>query len=180
VIQFVAPVLGVQVVFGPSNALAFALGATRTLFVRSLVLLVLRAPIVLFGLYYYGLPGLLIARTISGGVMVSIVNMYMVRTLIDVTPWEQIKVTWRSLASGVAMIVAVLAVRSVLPAVSNAETAFIAMLVMVPVGAIVYGGVHAGLWLAAGRPERDIETEIASYAARFLRRFSARRRQAAQ
>jgi len=180
VIEYVAPVLGVQVVFGPSSALAFALGATRTLFMRSLVMLALRGPIVLFGLYFYGLEGLLIARTISGGVLVSVVNAYMVRSMIGVSPWEQVKVTWRSIVACLAMIGAVLAMKSVLPNVTNVETAAISLAALVPTGALVYGGMHVALWLASGRPSRAIETEIANYIGKISARLSGGRRQPAE
>ena len=180
VIQFVAPVLGLQVVFGPQNALAFALGATRTLFVRSLVMLVIRVPIVLAGLYFYGLPGLLVARTLSGGLMVSIVNMYMIRSLIGVSPMEQIGVTWRSLASGLGMIGVVLALRATLPHFTSIPTALETLVLEVGAGGLVYVVLHFGLWAAAGRPKQDIETEVVRFLSRLAGKLPVRRRQLAE
>ena len=84
ILQTIAPVLGVQIVFGPANALATALGATRMMFTRAFILVLIRVPFVLVGLYFYGLPGLLVARVVVGGLLTSVANFYIIRSLIGI------------------------------------------------------------------------------------------------
>jgi PST family polysaccharide transporter len=179
VIEFLAPVFGIQMAFGPTYALTFALGATRTLFIRSVMLMIFRVPIVLVGLYFYGLTGLLVARVVSG-LLESLVNIYIVRSLIGVSAWEQVRVTWRSAVSGLVMVAAVLMVRTLLPPVDSIATAILALLILVPVGAVTYVGAHILVWVAAGRPGGGIEVEIHKVFEKYGGRLRRRPRQAAQ
>jgi lipopolysaccharide exporter len=178
VMHFIAPVLALQIVFGPQTALAYSLGATRMIFIRSVVMLVIRVPIVFAGLYFFGLMGLLVSRVISGGLMVSIVNMYMVKSLIGLTPWDQLKVAWRSLISTGAMVVTVLLVNSAFPPIRSVPQAIEMLAAGAVAGALTYCGVHFGLWLLAGRPRHGIETELERIAGRIMGRFNRRRQPA--
>lgn len=171
VIECIAPVLGLQMLFGPSTALAFALGETRRLFNRNLVMLAVRVPIVLAGLLLFGLPGLLAARIVSGTIM-SLLNMLLVKALIGVGALAQIRVAWRSLVSGAVMAAAVLALRGVLPPLADPGRAALWLAMMIPAGALAYGLAHFGLWLASGRPQGGIEHEIAAMAGRLRARFA--------
>lgn len=171
VIQFIAPVLGMQIVFGPSNALAYALGATRTLFNRGIVLLIFRVPIVLAGLYFYGLIGLLVARVISGGIVVSVVNFYIVRSLTGLSPWRQLFVTWRSWVSGGAMVLALLALRELTGPITNNFAAGEALVETVLLGGGVYCSVHALLWIISGRSQIGVEAELMKVISAIFRRF---------
>lgn len=171
VIHFIAPVLGMQIVFGPSNALAYALGATRTLFNRGIVLLIFRVPIVLTGLYFFGLVGLLVARVISGGIVVSIVNFYIVRSLTGLSPWRQLLVTWRSWVSGAAMVLALLTLRDFSAPIATNLGAGKMLVETVLLGGGVYCCVHALLWVMSGRSQVGIESELVKMASGVLGRF---------
>ena len=173
VIRFLAPIFGFQMVFGPVYALAFALGATKALFHRSIIIMVVRVPVIFVGLYFYGLYGLLVAR-VATGVLESAVNMYMVKSLIGIGPWEQVRVTWRSLLSGIGMTSAVVAVGWVLPTSHEFAFSALSLVCMVVSGAIVYCGLHFSLWIAAGRPALGIETEVVHFVRRLWNRFQAR------
>lgn len=160
VMQTISPVLGAQIVFGPTYGLANALGATRMLFQRSLILVFIRVPIILFGLYFYGLTGLLVARFITAGLVESTANFFVIRSLIGLGPWEQLSVTWRSWISGAAMAAACIAVRYELGPVTSNYEAGLMLAIQIPLGAIVYCGVHVALWFATGRSQVGIEPEI--------------------
>lgn len=175
VIQFIAPVLALQIVFGPANALAYALGATRTLFVRSMVTLVLRVPLITAGLLLYGLMGLLIARVLFGGILISAVNLYMIRDLIGLGPLEQLRAAWRSFVSAAVMALFVSAVHAMFAPIASFGDAFVMLAVLVVTGAVSYCGMHALLWLATGRPGQGIEAEIATIANRLAGRLALRR-----
>jgi len=173
VIRFLAPIFGFQMVFGPVYALAFALGATKALFHRSVIIMVVRVPMIFAGLYFYGLYGLLVAR-VASGVLESAVNMYMVNSLIGISPWEQLRVTWRSLLSGIGMTAVVVAVGWMLPASHEFGMSALSLASMVLSGAIVYCGLHLILWQVSGRPALGLETEIVGYVRRLWGRFHAR------
>lgn len=175
VIRFIAPVLGIQIVFGPANALAYAVGATRGLFNRGMILLLLRVPVVILGLYFYGLTGLLVARTISGGLFLSVANFYLIRSLSGLSTWQQLTVTWRSWASGVAMVVIVLLADNFMDPISSTTQASIALVLMSVLGSVVYCAMHAGLWILAGKSPIGIETEVAKILKRVLQAVQSRR-----
>jgi len=172
VIQLIAPVLGVQVVFGAVNAVAYALGATKDLFRRSLWQTAIRVPIVLAGLYVWGLTGLLIARIISGGVLTSVLNLMLVHKLTGLTVLEQLKVTWRSIVSMVVMVIAALAVRSLFPSVEHHTDALYATVAIIGVGGFAYVATHAVVWFMAGRPGNSIEAEFARLLSKTTGRFA--------
>jgi lipopolysaccharide exporter len=171
VIQVIAPILGWQIVFGPANALASALGETKMLFNRTLLLLIFRVPIVFAGLYFYGLTGLLVSRAISGGIVVSVVNIYVVKKLTGLTFWDQLSVTWRSWLSGLAMTLAVLALRANSEPISSNLDAAYALVWMTSVGGAVYCSVHTFLWIIGGRSQIGIEAEIVKVLLKIQGRF---------
>ncbi|MBD9388218.1 lipopolysaccharide biosynthesis protein [Agrobacterium sp. AGB01] len=160
VIQCIAPVLGAQVVFGPVNAICNAVGATKVLFYRGLILVLFRVPIVLAGLYFYGLPGILLARIVSGGVVTSAANFYLVRRLINLTVFEQIFVTWRSWIAGLCMTIFCLLLGRYLGPINNNTDAIVLISIQASAGSMVYCLVHFGLWWGAGRTDIGLETEV--------------------
>jgi PST family polysaccharide transporter len=170
VIEFIAPIYGVQMIFGPAYALAFSLGRTKALFVRSLILMSVRIPVAVAGLYFFGLYGLLLGR-LACAVLDCTVNMLMIRMLIGLGNWQQLKATWRSLSAGAAMIAAVLVVRSQLPPIHHTLDAALWLAVLVPVGAVAYCAVHVGLWVLADRPDKAIEALVVKQASRLGQRY---------
>jgi hypothetical protein len=117
---------------------------------------------------------------VVSGLLESLVNIYIVRSLIGVSAWEQVRVTWRSAVSGLVMVAAVLTVRTLLPPVDSITTAILALLILVPVGAVTYVGAHILVWVAAGRPGGGIEVEIHKVFEKYGGRLRRRPRQAAQ
>ncbi|MBB3351023.1 PST family polysaccharide transporter [Rhizobium sp. BK049] len=178
VIQTIAPVLGAQIVFGPANALCNAIGATRMLFNRGLVLVLFRVPVVLAGLYFYGLPGLLYARVFSGGIVASMANFYLVRKLIDLSVFEQIFVTWRSWVSGLAMTIVCLIIRHVLGPISSNHDALVMIVLQSVFGAAAYCGIHAVLWLTTGKTTIGIEGEAVKFLTKAISALRRKRQRA--
>lgn len=166
VLQAISPMLGLQIVFGPVNALANSMGKTRLMFTRGLFLVAIRVPAVLIGLFYFGLPGVLFARVVFGGIITSIVNLYIVDQLIGASPLDQLRVTWRSWISGAAMAVVCLLIRYQLGPVGNYADSALMLALQVALGALTYCGVHALLWLTTGRTSVGIEAEAVKMAIR--------------
>jgi PST family polysaccharide transporter len=173
VMQFIAPVLGIQIVFGPTNAISYALGATRLLFMRNLILFPLRVAVVFSGLYYYGLVGLLVARVISGGLFVTLMNFYLVRKLTGLSVSAQCIVTWRAWVAGAAMTCCALSMRYYLGPITNNMDATVSLLLTVIVGGVSYCAVHTALWFLSGRSPIGIEAEIAKILSKVWKRIAA-------
>ncbi len=170
VIEVTAPVAGIQMVFALSHALAYALGATRLLFFRDLMMLSVRLPAVLLGLFFGGLTGLLIARVVAGGFVLSFLNLLLVSRLIQLPVLSQLRACWRSVVSVCAM-AGVLAPLHDWPlhAAGLPEKIF-AVSASIAIGALVYGGAHFLLWILAGRPAGP-EREMLALAERLFRKM---------
>jgi PST family polysaccharide transporter len=158
VIQMVSVVLGLQTISSAVRPLALALGKTREAFHRDLQYFSCRLPIVLAGLWFGGLIGLLIARLISGLLSIYI-NMRLVRALINIPIRDQLAANLRGIASVLIMVAAVLGLQHALPvAESNSELALI-LIASVFVGAVAYLAARWVLWFIAGYPsgpEREV------------------------
>lgn len=170
VIATIAPILGVQVVFAPVSALAYTLGETRYLFNRGVWQMVIRVPTVVFGVYYYGLPGLLVARILSGGLLLSGMNMFLVHRLIGLSAWEQIRSVWRSIFSVVLMIGAFYGAIGGWTAAGMGNEPMHVLILGTIVGAIAYALAHLTAWLLSGRPSDGIEAEVFAIVRRRFRR----------
>jgi O-antigen/teichoic acid export membrane protein len=162
VVQIIAAVTALQSLQHPTESVAMAVGATRTLFFRSLGMLICRVPVIIFGIWWGGLIGLLYTRFVFGVAMI-FVNCWIVRGLIGLGIREQLIGNVRPLASVMVMAGAVLLFRH-----SLAES-----LAAVPLlGAMSYFGTLFGLWRLRGMPP-GAEREIADIAKQAIARMSS-------
>lgn len=168
VIKLIAPVLGFQIIFGPVDALASALGNTRGIFNRATVLLLVRVPIVFVGMYCFGLTGLLVSRLIFGALVVSTTNLLFVKSLINISPYEQLIVTWRSWVSALIMSFFLLSLNEYLGPPTDNRQALVSLIISVSVGALSYCSTHYILWRVSGKTSIGIEYEIASMLSKSL------------
>ncbi|MEM9757281.1 MAG: lipopolysaccharide biosynthesis protein [Pseudomonadota bacterium] len=159
VIQILAAVFAVQTLATPAQPLAMALGATRALFNRSLVMLAIRVPLTIIGLFGWGLLGLLWARCVSG-LIGTLVNMYLVQVLIAMPATRQVTGNWRAIIATAAMATATHVVG--LGFEGHTATDLLAKTgAMVGTGLLIYPAAHFSLWWLCGRPhgpERDAIT----------------------
>ena len=166
VIQVIACLYAVQTLGSQAKPLAMATGATRLLFNRSLQMFLLRLPLVAAGMYFWGLPGVLAGRALSGTIG-TIINMFMVRTLVGLKLGEQVAVNLRCFGGTAAMVAAMAAVQAALPPPEGMIE--LAAAVALPVLAAVpaYLAARWLLWRLAGRP-RGHETEALETARRLV------------
>ena len=151
IVQLLAPIIVLQNTTGSVTGLAMALGRTRSLFVRSLVMFAARVPVLIAGFLLYGFLGVIYARVISGSIHL-LYGMGLAGRLTQDTLWAPFIVSWRSFVSVAAMTAALL----LLPRGEPGDMATGAVLaqtaMLVTVGAIVYAAVHTALWALSGRP----------------------------
>lgn len=158
VIQLLASSFALQGIAGALSPLAMAMGRTRSLFMRTLVTVTIRTPIVLVGLFAGGLVGLLIARVVVAFVVV-IVSTTLVKRLLGLSYREQFAANWRTIVASLGMVVAVY-LTGLLAGEEGTTTALLVELVaQIAVGALAFAALLFALWATTGRPngpEREL------------------------
>ena len=152
VAQILSAVFAMHAFSMPVNPLAMGLGRTRLMFVRDMINIAVRYPLIFVGLFSGGLVGLLLARCVSGAVSIAI-DMYVARRLTGVGIVAQLAANWRPLASTLNMAAAVWAVGALV-----GTTGIVALAAMILAGGITYFGTTLVLWWATGKhagPERQ-------------------------
>lgn len=147
-IKVIGACYAIQTLVTGARPLAMAEGATRTLFVRDLWGLMLRAPCVTAGLMAWGMTGLIWGRFLSA-ILDYFTTTTMVRTLIGLSIRDQFLAHRRTLAAVACMAVAVLLADQCLLAMEAAP--FTRLALLAPLGALTYLAALHGLWLASGR-----------------------------
>lgn len=166
-IQVLAPVFAFQTIGTLAAPLAMAVGRPRLLFKRDVQSLVCRIPLILTGLYFGGLAGMICARAVSGtaGVMFT---TNVVATITGRTTLQQLRTSVRALVSAAVLAVGGVAIFRLLPMSMDPVTNLEEILFLVPFGAFIYLSVTAALWQFAGRPNGP-ETEVLALAGKALR-----------
>ncbi len=147
--------IGAIYAFGTLGSLAasvaMAQGITATLFRRALLQFVLRVPLILLGMYYWGFVGLIYARTAVGAITI-LINMQLIYRMTGLTVAAQLRANIRCLAAGAVMIGAVLIVQWAFP--TGGGNAGLALLILfsIVVGTVSYIVTSGLLWLLSGRP----------------------------
>lgn len=153
----------VVAILGPTQALGFLTAAvqalvvvegdTRRLFMRSLFMLVTTTPLLVAGLWYGGLVGLVAAKA-ADRVIRAVLTLQMASRLLDIAWWEPFLRSGRSLAACAAMTLAVVVVAPIgFADFQDFRTAAELLALKALVGGAAYVAAHLGLWIAAGRPE---------------------------
>jgi O-antigen/teichoic acid export membrane protein len=130
----------------PVTPLAMGLGRTRLLFVRDVLSIAVRYPLIFVGLFSGGLFGLLLARAASATIAIAI-DMYLARRLIGVGMATQLLSSWRPLAATLNMAAAVWAVGAL-----AGGTGILPLALMIVTGGVSYVGTTLALWWATGKP----------------------------
>jgi PST family polysaccharide transporter len=147
----------------PINAIVMAVGRQRLLFSRSLLILVVRLPVILGGLYVAGLQGMLVARVFSGGFVVVLFNAILVSQVIGISVLAQLRQVSRSLISVAVMALGVVAFQKTLAASEMGWPPGAGLIGSFFIGLILFVGTHIGLWLLSGSrrgPEFDLITIV--------------------
>jgi O-antigen/teichoic acid export membrane protein len=146
VAQILSTVFAAHAFSMPVNPLAMGLGRTRILFVRDVVNIAVRYPLIFVGLFTGGLLGLLFARCVSGVISIAI-DMYLARRLAGVGMLTQLVSSWRPLAATLNMAAAVWAVGAL-----TGGAGILGLVLMILAGGATYFGTTLVLWWATGKP----------------------------
>jgi PST family polysaccharide transporter len=163
VVQILASIIAIQTLGTAARPLSMALGQTQLLFQRDVLSMFIRVPLLILGAVAAGLSGVLYAR-IASGLIGLYLNMHLVRTLIDLGLGKQIRANGRSLAAAGAMALVVGLVQyGGFAANLGPVSPLLSLFGLIFLGALVYLGAMALLWIGAGRPAgpESVAVEVA-------------------
>lgn len=166
VIQVSAVNLAFQTLSGVVNPLYMAIGETKKMFTRQMLVLGIRVPLVVGGLLLAGLPGLLIGRLINGAISV-LINAAMVERAIGIRVAEQMGANHRSMLAVAAMSALTLVVGWSMPDGSGTWQLAVKLTTMLATIAMSYPLAMLGVWYLRGRPDGP-EREIMDLARRLI------------
>lgn len=161
VIQVLSTLFAIQAIATPFAPMALGLGRTRLIFIRDVINLVVRYPILVVGFFASGLIGLLMARCVST-VFIVWQDLFLARRLTGATFRQQIFSSWRVVVASVFMTVTVIGVQ--LLGINSPTVLDIALLVFT--GGISYLAAIVGLWVYTGKPdgpEREIMEMVQAF-----------------
>lgn len=169
VIRILAVVFAFQSLGSLAQPLAMAAGRTKLLFQRDVQGFLLRVPLVIAGLYFGGLAGVLYARVVTGTTGV-LFNTSVVTRVTRLSLWQQIRPNMRAIVS-VSLMAAVLAPLNAFSEKASGYRAIALNLgVLIAAGIAVYGAATFILWRMMGRPEGP-ETELVQVTSKVWRSF---------
>ena len=168
VIQLLAGIFAIQTLSSALQPLAMAMGETRDLFVRDVINLAIRFPLILVGLATGGLAGIVYARCVSG-VLSTLINMAMAKRLLQLPLREQLAANMRALISVAVMAAVVHGADVAIADPAGRNMLALKLALLSGIGAVAYGGCSYLLWTIGGRgqgPEEEV--------ARMLHKFTAK------
>jgi lipopolysaccharide exporter len=166
VLAFAAPITAIYLLGAISVSIATALGRTRSVFFLKAVSTCLYIPLMVLGALQFGMIGVLWAG-VFGAVVWCGLSFRLMAKVIHVSMVRQVAVVGRSLAAALVMSVVVTWARVSLSddPVQGMTGLLVQAGILSSLGAVVYLAAHAGLWIAANRPQ-GIERQVSA-------RFSA-------
>lgn len=168
IIQFLSVIGALTTLSSALQPLAMAMGETRDLFVRDLINISIRLPLIVAGLLLGGLIGVIYARCISSMIS-TLINMAMAKRLLGLPIHRQFQVNFRALASVVLMAIVVHAADLAIADPVSRNMLVLKLMLLGAVGAISYSGCSYFLWTVKGRGE-GAERELAQLIQTFIRR----------
>ncbi len=151
-VQILALAAGVESIGGAvANSVVLASGKTTYLFRRGLLLVLIRLPAVILGLWLFGMKGAL-AGYLLGAVTLSVVNLVTLCELLNAGAKDLIREFWITFVAVALMAGALFAVGREFQPSFDFELNIAALAVKMVVGVAVYTAARFVLWQVSGRP----------------------------
>ncbi|WP_024931213.1 lipopolysaccharide biosynthesis protein [Methylophilus sp. OH31] len=170
VIQVISCIYVLQTIGSQVHPIAMAVGKTKTLFYRDMLNFIIRLPIIIGGLFYFGLMGVIFGRAISGSISL-LINMHLISKMLGISIWEQVNSNARAIASvlGMAYFLLVIQTNASFESSSTFELA-LQVIGMVLSAFLVYAGLNLLLWLLMNKPSGP-ESELLKVLTTVLKKF---------
>jgi O-antigen/teichoic acid export membrane protein len=153
--------------------LSMALGQTKVFLKLSTVEFLLRLPLTVPAVVYFGITGAIAVR-LGLAVIMTIYSMFIIRQLTGLSVVTQLVGPWRPIASGMIMALALSLLGGWMSDLHGFLPLTIGLTVVVGIAATVYGAALFLLWQFAGRPD-GFETKIAVFLGICVRKLIALR-----
>ena len=170
-ISILAPATAFQMMTVGVQALGMALGNTRPLFIRNLIALAFNIPVIIIATLLAGAVGAASARALTITFLV-ILNMSLVRELVSIGIFEQVRNCTRTLISCLVMMAVVMTLMYQ-GVIASDEPDLVGLMITIATGGLVYTATHFALWRMVGCPDG-----IEAIAAGLITRLTARGRKA--
>jgi O-antigen/teichoic acid export membrane protein len=157
---------------GPFVALAVSLERSRFCTRLTVIELVIRLPLTLIGIFYYGVIGAIAARLFTG-LAVMAFAMLSVRSLIGLRLRDQLLGPWRSMLSASIMVLAIAPLQWWVKDATDQSQLALQIAVIVGIGAASYATSMFVLWEIVGRPD-GLESHVADLLMRGVRKVRIR------
>jgi PST family polysaccharide transporter len=158
VVAWLTPAIGLQTVFIATQYYAMALGLTRLVFIRGLIVLLIKAPVFIWAAVTHGFVGAVAAATactIFGAAM----NLILYSRASGRPPFDPIVAARRSFGAVAAMAAYFLAIRPLI-GVDRMGEAGLRLVFDIAAGGAVYLAAHILFWRLEGRPQGAERTAL--------------------
>lgn len=152
IVQFYAPCTGLLLATGPIRSVAMALSRTNLMLKRDVIVLFIQVGGLLLGTWLYDFIGLLAAYAVST-LIATVINLYFLKSLIQISIVDQVKNFSRSILATAVMIGVVLFVRPLAEFSDTFSGNVLTVGILSLTGALAYAAAHVLLWIVSGRPE---------------------------
>jgi len=153
-VQIIAIAYALDPIITVVRPLVMAMGETKYLFFRQLLILSIRIPLILVGLALGGLVGAALGRAVSA-VFNCLISLMVAKKLVGVSVWYQLRSHGMTLVGLLSMSIAVLVANNTfLPLLLSSPA--LKLLVLSAIGALTYCGTIYAIWIARRRKEGPV------------------------
>lgn len=170
IVQFYAPCTGLLLATGPIRSVAMSLSRTSLMLRRDIIAFIVQITALIGGIWLYGFTGFLMGYVVST-LIATIINLFFLKSLLEISVVDQIKNFGRSLLSAAIMIGVVLAVGNVINLPDTALGNITTVCLLAGSGALVYALAHGLLWSINGRPE-GLEQSVINISRKVRQKFA--------
>ncbi|MEO0882586.1 MAG: lipopolysaccharide biosynthesis protein [Pseudomonadota bacterium] len=169
VVELMAILMITHIVYTPLMAMLMGLGYTQTLFLRSLLFVIVYLPVAVLAVMRGGLEGLLIVK-VSMILGLTLIDCLIVRHHLGISLHRQGYAVARPMIAGVAMAIIYLIADGWVPHGHSVLSVGFPLAAICAAGAASYLGTLLALWHIAGRPE-GVEAKALAALDQGLQRF---------
>jgi len=153
---------------GPLPPLAVSMERSPVITRLLVIEIVLKFPLMLVGIWYYGIAGAIAARMFIA-IVIAVCALLSVRYLIGLRVRDQLLGMWRPVASVAIMALVIAPLIAAFGEASGYYALLFRFALIVSVGAVAYTGAMFILWSVVGRPD-GIESHVVMLLAKFARK----------
>lgn len=152
VMQVMAAISLVFIIWTPLQAALMGTGRTRTLFVRALAFLVVYFPLAVWSVMQGGLMGLMVSKLVFVGLF-TFVDFTLFRQIIGLSYVRQAAAVFRPAIGGISMVIVFALLDHLIPKATTLLGVGVPLAMLCIFGLLIYLMVVLGAWMLSGRPD---------------------------